>query len=185
MGNRIYSGSDTYRMIDPLLRSRSRELLIITPYIDLFYAKRLIGESSRKRIYLVTSPASNNSAAIKALSSPSIFAYLKALGYFVLLAAIFWYTHLYLLVPFAVLGCLITILLAYLRRRSTRSNLRIKVTSGRLVHEKLYLSDREVITGSANLTYAGTHRNLEHVELSDDVEKVAEIRKHFYKVWNS
>jgi len=76
------------------------------------------------------------------------------------------------------------VLLAYLRHKRANSNLQVKVITERFVHEKLYISGNTAISGSANLTYNGMHKNIEHIEVTKDESKIREMRRHFESMWN-
>ncbi len=182
---RSRSGSDTHRIVDALLKDDSRELLVITPYLDLFYARVLAKLSSRKRIFILTSRAPVNSAALKELSRYNPWRVLKMAAYLAVLSGILVFLRLY---GFAALFlAMVGFALAYAAWKSGtgRRNMHLKVTRGRLVHEKIYISEKGVVTGSSNLTFNGTRRNVEHVDYTDDERKVAELRAHFWKLWRS
>ena len=185
MDGHSYSGSDTYKTIDKLLKSDSENLFIITPYIDSFYASLLIKESARKKIYLLTSGSPVNNSAIKKLSSFSDNPFLKPALYFAVLAVILLYARFYYFSALVAAICAIMIALAFMRGALKNRNLHLKVSRGRFFHEKLYIADSAAITGSANLTFRGTHKNVEHVEYTEDESKISGLRSHFKSVWKS
>ena len=37
--------------------------------------------------------------------------------------------------------------------------------------------------GSANLTYSGMHKNIEHIEVIKEGDRIAELEKHFRQLW--
>lgn len=185
MDESSYSGNDTYKIVDKLVKDNSGELLIITPYIDLFYAKMLIKESGRKKVAILTSGSPVNRDAIKELSSLNPYRFLKPISYFSVLSIILIYLKFY---PFAIAAAVIgTANFAYMVRKRgfERRNLRLKVAKGKFFHEKIYVTNNASITGSTNLTFRGTHRNIEHVEYTEDETKTRNLREHFKSVWNS
>jgi phosphatidylserine/phosphatidylglycerophosphate/cardiolipin synthase-like enzyme len=72
----------------------------------------------------------------------------------------------------------------YRHNRRRGSNIRVKVVTNRFIHEKMYLSDDGAITGSANLTFSGMHRNIEHIDMVNDREKVRGLLGHFEELWS-
>ncbi|MDE1811173.1 MAG: hypothetical protein KGH66_03965, partial [Candidatus Micrarchaeota archaeon] len=70
---------------------------------------------------------------------------------------------------------------AYTRRLETR--LRVRIADKKFVHEKLYIGESTAITGSANLTFNGMHKNIEHIETTADPRKVQELTRHFDELW--
>ncbi len=43
-----YSGFESYRYVEPILKDSAGELLVISPYIGMGYAKMLVGLEKRK-----------------------------------------------------------------------------------------------------------------------------------------
>jgi phosphatidylserine/phosphatidylglycerophosphate/cardiolipin synthase-like enzyme len=180
-----HNGAESYLVIDQFLREKSEELLIITPYIDLFYAKVLIRQSRNKRIRLITSGAAINKKAISALSSRSVRTAIESGFYFTLILIGLLYLRLY---PEAMVAFFVDFLIAayiIVNFKSRWKNIAMKVTSGKFVHEKIYISDTGMITGSANLTFRGTHKNVEFVDYTRDQTKIQKMRKHFHELWKS
>ena len=52
-------------------------------------------------------------------------------------------------------------------------------------HSKMYISEKEGIEGSANLTFAGTHRNIENIEIIKDIQELRRMKTEFWKLWDS
>ena len=75
-------------------------------------------------------------------------------------------------------------LLLQRRRRKIAKNITVKTTGEDFVHEKLYISDTVAIVGSANLTYAGMHKNVEHIQMVDDKNEITELKEHFNSLWS-
>jgi phosphatidylserine/phosphatidylglycerophosphate/cardiolipin synthase-like enzyme len=74
----------------------------------------------------------------------------------------------------------IAVLLFYSAKRKKR--IIIRKPEG-FVHAKIYISENEAIHGSANLTYNGTHSNIEHIEIIRDNEKIAKLHSEFERMW--
>ncbi len=182
--SRGYSGSDTHRHIDRLINDSSSVLKVVSPFITPDYAGMLQRVSKRKRVYVLTSGAQSakqNQAISIMRGKRRIMSYKIVLGLLlVLLGTIALKLFLYSVISAVVLALSVVL---WLRR--PKSNLKLKVVTNRFIHEKLYLSDRSAIVGSANLTYAGTHRNIEHIEMIDDRARIDELSEHFDEMWSS
>ena len=179
-----YSGSDTHKHIDALINDNGRYLRIITPYIGISYARMLLSISKRKRIELLISGDSNKKDEeavslllkkgrrmdkrlvlilfIAMVASAIIKLYLITIGFGVLLA--------------------IAILFGLVLNPGGR-DITTKIATDRFVHEKMYISENMAIVGSANLTYSGTHRNVEHIEIIKDKERIEQLNRHFKDIW--
>ncbi len=177
-----YSGSSSYKQINKLLRSKSKYIMISTPYIDNYYLK-ILGRISRKRkVMLVSSKASNKK--IKKFMSNKIRKF-SVMFFVVYLASLLgiWFMGLYLILQnaFVYIPLIFSIVISIV---SKGTKLKVHIIGNEFVHEKLYITEKLAITGSANLTYAGTHKNIEHIEIIEDLEKIRGLRKHFEKLWN-
>ncbi len=75
------------------------------------------------------------------------------------------------------------VLLAYRKYKKTDSNLKVKVAKGKFVHEKVYIGNDIAIVGSANLTYNGMHKNVEHIDVIKDDARIRQLREHFESLW--
>ena len=64
------------------------------------------------------------------------------------------------------------------------STVKLKIPS-KFVHAKMYIGDAEAIRGSANLTFKGMHKNIEHIELTSDPVQIKELEKQFWRIWSS
>ena len=182
--SRGYSGSDTHKYIDRLINDGSGTLKVVSPFITPDYAGMLQKVSGRKRVYVMTSRAQSakQEAAISMLQEERrLINHKIILGILiVLLGTIALRLYLYSAPTAALFAIAVALWL-----KKPRSNLRLKVVTSRFIHEKMYLSDRSAIVGSANLTYAGTHRNIEHIEIIEDPERVGELSEHFDDLWSS
>ncbi|HUY70047.1 MAG TPA: phospholipase D-like domain-containing protein [Candidatus Baltobacteraceae bacterium] len=187
-GDEQYSGDSSYRFVDKLIMADSRKLLVVSPYIGNSYAKLLISEARRKKVYVVTSQSSleYENSVLKGI--PEIGAmkrYLKPMAYFSVITAFAVYFNLSYFVYPLIAIVLVFVALTYLTYRKTRSNFLLKVSREKFVHEKLYINDREAIVGSANLTFSGMHKNVEHIQMIRDMKKRDALEDHFKKLWSS
>ncbi len=178
-----YSGQDSYKQVDALI-AHARKLMIVSPYISNGYAKVLAARAaSGVSVRVVTSESAVGKGSV--LKGGFGMPYVKAILFLVLLDAIsiylgFIYTTLIISLMIAILGTL-----SFARRRGISLNMVVKVSRDRFVHEKIYLSDDIAITGSANLTFSGMHRNVEHIYVIRDPARVRELRAHFERLWAS
>jgi phosphatidylserine/phosphatidylglycerophosphate/cardiolipin synthase-like enzyme len=179
-----YSGSDTHKYIDQLINDDGKDLKIITPYLGISYAKMLVRVSARKHIHLIISGNSTkkDEYAVKfiikkgrqmdkwaiiygsalAIGLAFVGAYPISLGIMALLAVYVYRAGIYL---------------------PKHRNITVKIATDKFIHEKMYISENSAIVGSANLTYNGTHRNVEHIELINESRKVKELSDHFNILW--
>ena len=171
-----YYGSDTYKHIDDLIE-RGREILMVSPYVDRYYAEKLLEYSKGRRLYLISS--SMDSEALRLLQGTSsiwAIAYLS-------LSSILLALLLYIRVPSTLLALsLIPIIVGSIKNLG-RKRIMLKVPK-QFVHAKMYISDSTAITGSANLTYKGTHRNLEQISITRSKGDVEKLKKQFWELWS-
>jgi phosphatidylserine/phosphatidylglycerophosphate/cardiolipin synthase-like enzyme len=182
-----YSGSESYKYVDPILYSKAHELLVISPYIGMGYAKRLVAIGRKKKVMVVTSTYSQPVANyIRHHSRYLLYGYLKALVLLVVGALIAVYFSFYL-IAVAALGMDLLFGLAALLsyKLSKNSKIEIRTSYDKFVHEKAYISDAIAAVGSANLTYNGMHKNVERVEVITDHSRIAHLRTHFLDLWKT
>jgi phosphatidylserine/phosphatidylglycerophosphate/cardiolipin synthase-like enzyme len=186
-----YSGSDSYKFIDRLIKRHSGTLRIVSPYIGPYYAKMLVSAAMKGSVYVITSSSTGQSesqqTAIRILQrAGKRNVSKKVIAYFALLLVISFAIGSYAII--ALIALLFIIALYVELRRSkhpkSASNLFLKIATKRFVHEKLYISNLEAITGSANLTYNGTHKNIEHIEVVKDDYRIKVLSDHFSKLWS-
>jgi len=178
-GDRSYSGNASYRHVERLLK-REKNLLIISPYIDDYYASYLLRNSRGKRIYIISSAM--REGAVRKLRGRNLggaarFAFLVAAANaaFLIFGVLFW--------TFIVISSIAAIAyLLYSFRGS--SNIALKVPKG-FVHAKMYIGDETAIEGSANLTYQGMHKNIEHIDIISDKVRISDLKKQFMEIWDS
>jgi len=177
-----YSGKESYKYVDKLLSNNERSLRIVSPFISKYYAKRINQIAKKKSIYIITSKATaKNEKELKRLFSSSSVS-LSALLYLAVLSSIIAVLGLYTFFTVTILLFGI-VLWKYTRGMNTR--LHLKVVSSDFIHEKLYISDTIAITGSANLTYSGMHRNIESINITKNLEEVEILKKHFDRLWQT
>ncbi|MCL4380937.1 phospholipase D-like domain-containing protein [Candidatus Marsarchaeota archaeon] len=186
-GKTSYSGSESYKQIDALLRN-SGKLKIISPYISLFYARRLAELSKSRKIWIITSKPNSGAdmAAFKYLTKLSnIMVFIKLFVYFAVMGA-FAVLFGFYTAAFILLGIFLMAFAALRLKYGSiaRSNIFVK-TSKQFIHEKIYIGNSSAIVGSANLTYSGTHRNIEYIEVIREKEKIKSLEKHFDSLWSS
>ncbi|HUC39104.1 MAG TPA: phospholipase D-like domain-containing protein [Candidatus Acidoferrum sp.] len=177
-----YSGSASHLLIDRMIGSGEKTLSIICPFISIYYAKILIRQSSRKRIRVITSNSRISEAAVKMMKRGRGPGHIKLMVYLIMLFVILLVLGIY---PFyiAMIPVMAVVAVFPLMKRQGRSGIEVKVAVESFIHEKIYLSDTYAITGSANLTYSGTHKNIEHIEETHDAEKLKRLSMHFEDLW--
>ncbi|MCL4374135.1 MAG: phospholipase D-like domain-containing protein [Candidatus Marsarchaeota archaeon] len=181
-----YSGAESFKHIDKLIASNDRELLIISPYISDYYTRKLLRQK-RKRIRVITSEGSVAKGKLLAsLHKTQWRSYAQAIIYFAVLAGIFAYIR----IAYAALASLafvagIAIVFAHNARKGSNSNIEVKSTGKQFIHEKMYIGDNIAIVGSANLTFSGMHKNIEHIEIISDAAYIAKLKSHFEVLWKS
>jgi phosphatidylserine/phosphatidylglycerophosphate/cardiolipin synthase-like enzyme len=177
-----YSGNQSHIAVEKLLAGGG-DLRIITPYIDAFYARKLLGYAGRGKVFLITYNAPNNREALAILSRGKQPGALLAAAYFAALAVLLWIASLHgiAMVSTALAAGVILLYILVLRPRASRnlSRIKVKVMHSLFVHEKIYIGNAMAIVGSANLTYNGMHKNIEHIESISDPVRIAELRRHF------
>ena len=183
-GEQGYSGSGSYRYVEALIRGRGRSLKVICPFITPAYAKMLVKQSAFKDVSVITSNSKISAQAVRIMMRGRRFPYATLSAYFIILSMLLYAFRLYLAelvaLPLAAIVIAVTVL-HYAKPKKQRIS--VKVASESFVHEKIYLSEEEAIVGSANLTYAGLHKNVEHIEVIRDKDKLKELERHFNELW--
>jgi phosphatidylserine/phosphatidylglycerophosphate/cardiolipin synthase-like enzyme len=184
-GNALYSGSASYREVEKLLYGRGRGLSIVSPYLSRYYVRKLAGIARRKRIRLITTAqtAKEERELVRYLGRRGASIWLKALIALLLFIALsalvgFWFLALMAMQALALDSMLLTISAA--RRKP---NIEVRFVRGVFVHEKLYISEKQAITGSANLTWSGMHKNIEHLEITRNPDRIRALADHFQELW--
>ena len=179
-----YSGSSAYLYIDKMIKNRESTLDIVCPFISAYYARMLMRQSSKKRIRIITSNSRITKQAAMMMRKGGIDpVYIKMIVYTAILLAIFVLLDLYF-VYVAMIPVIMVLVAIPIFRMGRKRQIQVK-TAHRFVHEKLYISSSYAITGSANLTYGGTHRNVEHISVVKDEEELDKLSAHFEELWRS
>jgi phosphatidylserine/phosphatidylglycerophosphate/cardiolipin synthase-like enzyme len=174
-----YSGKDCYKQVEKLLTSGKR-LLIISPYIDAYYADFLLHNSEGRDIHVISSSLEGN--AKKILNSNRNRRNFQGFSFsFVLLSIGFFLLNLAQVSELALLVAFIIIVYSFTQKSAS---IRLRVPK-KFVHAKMYISEAMAIHGSANLTYKGLHENIEHIDVVDDIGEVKALEEQFWSLWNS
>jgi phosphatidylserine/phosphatidylglycerophosphate/cardiolipin synthase-like enzyme len=174
-----YSGKDSYRYVERVLRGE-KNLLIVSPFIDDYYARYLISHSGGKRIRILSSsmqPAAARRLRGRDLGPAAKFTFLVA-G----LDAAFYLLRMHFL-PFFIVSFAAAALLVAASLRGNR-NISLRVPRD-FVHAKMYVGDSVAVEGSANLTWAGMHKNVEHIDVIYDRKRIGELQRQFRSLWDS
>jgi phosphatidylserine/phosphatidylglycerophosphate/cardiolipin synthase-like enzyme len=180
---RRYEGVDTYKFIDPLLNDGGRTLSLITPFISTYYSRKLLAVAGRKRVRLITSGSDINKKALGMIHAGRRGVYLRVLLYLFALSALLFYFNL-ILFAVGVSAAFAAVLALMILTLTGRKAVEVRVVRHLFIHEKAYISETMAITGSANLTYSGTHKNLEHIDVIDDAQEIKRLSEHFEKLWS-
>lgn len=174
-----YTGRDCYKYTEDILR-HGKEVMIVSPYIDLYYARFLKSISGNKRIRVISSSIEKD--ALKELSSGKSLG-LSIAAFTVILSSDYLLHNFGLLYPVIIAVSAILIIIAVLPLFLRKSSIVIKRPNS-FVHAKMYITEECAVQGSANLTYNGMHRNVEHIEITKEKEKIKALRKEFFKIWD-
>ncbi|MDE1868484.1 MAG: hypothetical protein KGH60_00760 [Candidatus Micrarchaeota archaeon] len=185
----LYSGDSSYKFVDELIKNKDKTLRIVSPYISNHYTRMLLNMKRRKDIRIITSNISleyRNSLLKEFLGLGRFKRYMHLIAIFTVAAVFAFWIRFLGIGLLATLFDIITIALFYMAyRRRMEARLRVKIADKKFVHEKLYIGDSAAITGSANLTFNGMHKNIEHIERTNDQRKVSELARHFDELWKS
>ena len=184
--SKSYSGNSSYKYVEHLFKT-SKSIDIITPYLGLYYARMLVdfaGKGKRIRA-IIASGQDTNSETIRYLKHNVRgnigYAGIAAVS-FLLFIALYLYGLPYESIIFLAIFLLTAVLAS--RRGPTKGIITVRYAP-MFVHEKIYVGDSKAITGSANLTYSGMHKNTEYLEIIGDANKAKALGKHFNTLWNS
>ncbi len=184
--NQYYNGSESYRYIEPLLRN-GRDICIVSPYIDRYYAGFMKSISRGKRIRIISSSIDRDAQAIlkkrprRGLLLATVAALFLA-NYLLYSAA---YPRLVVLLSLS-LSAAILLLLAFgsLSEGSAGGDIKLRIPRG-FVHAKIYISENAAVAGSANLTYRGMHKNIEQIGIIHEAAEIKRLRDEFMRMWDS
>lgn len=172
-----YSGNDTHRYIEKLLDSRG-DILIVSPYIDAYYARAMLRRHRRGRFYVISSSIEDSAKSMLNSKPNRTFLPAGILAFLFLLILPLHYglSGIYL-VPSAIpLGLGIA-------KGRKRANVVLKRPS-EFIHAKMYISDTMAIVGSVNLTYKGTHKNVEQISILHSARDIGQLKDQFWAMWD-
>ncbi len=185
-----YSGTQSYSFVEKLIRN-SKSVSIISPYIDEYYLNFLVASSRNRKISVISSSMDKRLAdkVKKPMSVLNVMlpaAAVMAFDLFLFRIGIIFAYLLYALLGSAVIIAALVLIYAANRHAATcvSKNLTLKIPK-QFVHAKMYIGDGVAIEGSANLTYAGMHRNVEHIRITRNQQEIAKLRHQFDSIWNS
>ncbi len=176
LGNTYYYGSDTYRYINDLI-GKGGEVLIVSPYVDRYYAKLILEKSRGRKFYLISSSMEGD--VLRMFNGGSRLWIPAYLGLSIILLG--------LLLFIGAMGMLLMlstapILIGIIKNAGKGSGVRLKVPK-QFVHAKMYISEGMAITGSANLTYKGTHKNVEQINVIYNRPDIERLKNQFWRMW--
>ncbi|MGC8776943.1 MAG: phospholipase D-like domain-containing protein [Candidatus Micrarchaeia archaeon] len=172
---------DQHKYVERLIKE-SKRVLIVSPYIDEYYAKFILRHARGKKIYIISSSPEKGAARLLQKGSfPSlslVLAVLLLISYFTLAAVGKNFEPILLASLF-----FLTVFAIRLFGRKPR-NIKLKIPKD-FVHSKFYVGDASAIVGSANLTYRGMHKNIEHIEVIENLEHVKKLESEFWRLWGA
>ena len=175
--DRLHSGSDSYRYVERLIRNEKR-ILIVSPYIDEYYA-RLLLKDNHKQIFVISSSADVRARRI--LTSDRRNRWLLAASAPLALYGIIEYIGKeYAYAVTALLLSFIILSVFFLRKKPRNISFRVPE---KFVHAKMYIGRNEAISGSANLTYRGMHSNVEQIGITIDKKDIRDLEAQFWNIW--
>ncbi|MGC8628903.1 MAG: phospholipase D-like domain-containing protein [Candidatus Micrarchaeia archaeon] len=179
--NPEHYGSNSYVFVERLIKS-SKDIRIISPYIDSYYANFIVRNAKGKNIRIISSAISKD--AKKKLSKMSFGKFL-AFGFLLVLfnyLAEYFAKPLQFGVALATLFAFFAYLLVYFTDLSAKKGIAVKVPK-EFVHAKLYIGEAEALEGSANLTFSGMHKNIEQLRLVKSEEEIQALKAEFDRLW--
>lgn len=177
-----YSGKDCHKYVEQLLK-KGKELHIVSPYIDNYYANFILRNSGGKNIRIISSSIERD--AEKTLTKGRFPKELAISTLLVAIADIMLYLLSFYLYSFYIfMAVLLLIMATFLLSIKTPKNIRLKIPK-EFVHAKIYLSENGGIEGSANLTYKGMHKNIEHIKVVLDPNELRSLEMQFEEIWKS
>lgn len=178
LGNIYYYGSETYKYINRVIDNKG-EILIVSPYVDGYYAEIICRKSRGRKFYIISSSVEDD--VLRRLRGRSLQWLIAYLG----LSAIL----LGFLLFISVSGILLLIapipfIVGIIKTARNPPGVILKVPK-KFVHAKMYISDGVAITGSTNLTYAGTHKNVEQISIIYNKADIGRLKDQFWSMWES
>ena len=180
-----YSGSESYRYVDPLIQG-SRRVWIISPYIGKHYGEMLRNFRSDRDVRIITMNVKENAEGVLALSKRNPRRSHSLFGVSLIMVLLVVLSYIYGLGLYVLAFTILFVIFIYqaIKAEAAKPAGRVKLMEGKLIHEKVYIGDGVAVVGSANLTYSGMHKNIEHIEVIKEGDRIAELEKHFRQLWN-
>ncbi len=178
---RYYNGNDAYKYIERLLKN-GKNIYIVSPYIDKYYASRIKAYSSRRRFHIISSSGEKEAMDMLRKGRSPIDLAMALMAVFGV-DSILYYINAFSSYLVAISVIIVAVALVSFSQ-SRKKNIFVMKPRG-FVHAKMYISEKMAIEGSANLTYKGTHSNIEHILVTEDQKKIGELRREFWKMWDS
>lgn len=173
-----YSGRDSYKYVEKVL-VHGKELLVVSPFIDTYYADFLSRHSRGRKVYVLSSSIEEH--ARKAMQGGGLRRTPIVLILIMVLLDYVFYALGDLTLPVIAVSIVIIIISALLIKRGKGSSITLRIPRS-FVHAKMYISDNEAAYGSANLTFAGMHKNIEHIDVIEG-DEVKRLRGQFWRMW--
>lgn len=179
----------------PSIRSATKSLDIVSPYLSPEYARLLLAKARQGIVVcLVTSDSSGHGhrQALSMLGQKSVYSLSRRAWRYLILALFIGIVGAFILsyaglalVVIAVVAIAATLVKNLTRKQASSIPLFVKVLSIRqLVHVKLYIVDQRIaFVGSANLTYSGMNRNIELIEEKTVLSEVQTEMGVFASLW--
>ncbi|MGA3020527.1 MAG: phospholipase D-like domain-containing protein [Candidatus Micrarchaeales archaeon] len=177
--NFSYYGQDSHKHIDKLLRNE-KNILIISPYIDDYYANHIVRNSRGKSVHIISS--SIKQSAAKRLTENRVRG--MAMFTFLIITINLVLFSLGIFALYFAIASLAVVSFLIIFSRFPKRRIYLKIPK-EFVHAKMYVGDRTAIEGSANLTYSGMHKNIERINVTHDIRKISESKREFWRLWNS
>jgi len=187
-----YDGSNAGKIILPLIHGTRAHLRVCSPFISPGYARLLRKKAEESiTVQVITTEARenrNHQESLKILEGTEK-SFIRPFSLFMmtgfLLAFLGVVTSQSLLTVIGFLLFMVGVCLAILGRRKHRMPNPVQLhISRQFIHSKMYIADDEdAVTGSANLTFSGLNRNVEHLDIFHGQEKVQPVIKSFRMLW--
>jgi phosphatidylserine/phosphatidylglycerophosphate/cardiolipin synthase-like enzyme len=174
-----YYGQDSHKHVDRLLKYE-KNILIVSPYIDDYYANYIIRNSGGKKVHIISSSIKQSAAkrlTENRMRSMAMFAILIAAINIVLLP-------LGIFALYFAISSIGVVSALFISSLFPKRMVYLKIPK-EFVHAKMYVGERTAIEGSANLTYNGMHKNIERISVTHNSGKISESKREFWKLWNS
>ncbi len=175
-----YSGHESYRYVEKIIKN-GRNICISSPYIDRYYAAFLLRNCAGKQIRIIASSIDSDAARMLRGGGVRLWPF-KLSAFVIIMDAFLYLLHAAGLALIAASVALIACSLFFVRMKSRGISLKVP---REFVHAKMYIAETEAASGSANFTYRGMHKNVEHIDVVTDPKDVKELRRQFQSIWDA